>query len=150
MLNDHTYPPPPITLTTEPRMIIMFWACNLIYFKHVSFGHPFLKPYQNTCHSIYRFTSMISDRIRHVQFTIYMWCNICIHQYNVIFYYVLSFICMILINHNTFKIFANFYHGPQHPIIMAFIKLFKVTMILRGILEDLQIAINMNHVNDVI
>ena len=46
-----SYIPPKITLTTKPRMIIKFWACNLISFKHVSFEHPFLEPYQNTCHS---------------------------------------------------------------------------------------------------
>ena len=43
-----TCPPPPqqqiITLTIEPRMIIIFWAHIPISFQHVSFLCPFLEP----------------------------------------------------------------------------------------------------------
>ena len=42
----YTSPPPPMTLSVEPRMVNKFWACNPIASKHLSFfGCVFIDPH---------------------------------------------------------------------------------------------------------
>lgn len=38
-------------LPIEPEMVIMFWACISISYKHMSFWYPVLEPHQTTFHS---------------------------------------------------------------------------------------------------
>ena len=40
-----------IKLTIKPWIIFTFWACDLVSFKQVSFGYPFLEPHPITYHS---------------------------------------------------------------------------------------------------
>ena len=53
-------------LTIEPRMATLFWACNSIYFKHMSFWYSFLESHLIDVPLKYRCPMKISNQIRHV------------------------------------------------------------------------------------
>ena len=55
------YRPPSIVLTLKSRIVIIFQACSLFSFKHMSFWAPFLEPHLATCYSNIGFLSMISN-----------------------------------------------------------------------------------------
>ena len=53
-------------LMIESRMVIIFWACNPIYFRNVSLWYPFLEPHFTVYNSNNRCMIKVSNQIRHV------------------------------------------------------------------------------------
>ena len=60
---------PPIILTIEPRMVIIFWAYNPVSFKHISFWYKHISWSHTWQHIKYRRLIKINNQIKHVYLT---------------------------------------------------------------------------------
>ena len=83
LLNGAIGSPPPlqIMLIVWSNTVVVFWACNLISFKHMSFWYPFLKPHHSTYHAdvsvLLRKVNWISylPHINHPKYTVQLNSN---------------------------------------------------------------------------